>query len=251
MPVYQFGSGVMWAIPTIALAGTAITNPTPVPFGILQDVSVDISYNKKELYGQYQFPVAIARGTAKITAKAKFARITASLFNQVFGETPSTGEIKAQFQEAGSIPGTPFQVTVANSATWTVDLGVFYSATSLPLTRVASAPATGQYSVAAGVYAFAAADTGLAVKISYLYTTAVAPGVNFTINNNLLGLSPFFQANLSQSYQGKNLMAQFNRCIADKLTLATKLEDWNIPELDFSMMADDSNVVGKISVAEV
>ncbi len=250
MSVYQFGSGVMWAIPTINLAGGAVANPTPVPFGVLQDVSIDISFNKKELHGQFQYPLAVARATAKLTAKAKAARITAALFNQVFGETLSTGEIKTAFQESGTIPASPYQVTAANSATWTLDLGVSYAATGLPLTRVASAPTTGQYSVAAGVYTFAAADTTLGVKISYLYTTAIAPGQVFTINNQLLGASPFFQANFSQVYQGKHLTVQFNRCTADKLSLATKLEDWTIPEFDFSMMADDAGVVGKISVSE-
>ena len=31
-------------------------------FPALQDVSLDFSFNLKELYGQYQFPLAIARG---------------------------------------------------------------------------------------------------------------------------------------------------------------------------------------------
>jgi len=40
----------------------------------------------------------------------------------------------------------------------------------LPLTKAASAPAAGQYSVAAGVYTFNSADANKAVLISYTYT---------------------------------------------------------------------------------
>ena len=44
-----------------------------------------------------------------------------------------------------------------------------YAATGAPLTPVAGAPGSGQYSVAAGVYTFSAGDAGAAVLISYGY----------------------------------------------------------------------------------
>lgn len=252
--MYEFGSGSLWAVPTISLAGIAITNPTPVPFGALQDISVDMSFTVKELYGLYQFPLAVGRGTAKLTAKAKAAKITASLFNLVFGEAVTTpAQNCVSFQESGTIPGTPYQVTVANSATWVTDLGALYASNMQPLTRVApGTPATGQYCVTAGVYTFAAADTTLGVYISYIYTTTTTPpsGTKFTMNNQLLGLTPFFAMTLNQHYQGKHLTVTYNRCVSSKLTLATKIEDFNIPEIDIAMMADDGNVVGTISCYE-
>jgi hypothetical protein len=55
---------------------------------------------------------------------------------------------------------------------------------------------------------------------------------------------------LNQVYQGKGLTMTFNRCVASKLAIATKLEDFNIPEFDISMMADDANIIGSISVYE-
>ena len=252
MSVYEFGSGNLWAIPTISLAGALVTVPTPIPFGALQDVSVDMSFNIKELHGQFQFPLAVARDTGKITAKAKAARITASLFNQVFGETISTAETKIAFQEAGAVPASStYTVTVANSATWALDLGVTYAATGLPLTRGATATGIGVYSCAAGVYTFSSADASANVKISYTYTASAAPGAKFTINNQMLGLTPFFKVVLNQTYQGKNLSLTLNRGMASKLTFATKLEDFTVPELDLSFMADDSNVIGEVSVAEI
>jgi hypothetical protein len=71
--------------------------------------------------------------------------------------------------EAQTIPGTPFQVAVnAPNGNWAVDQGVTYANGTL-LTPVSANPAQGQYSVAAGVYTFAAADSGQGVLISYSY----------------------------------------------------------------------------------
>ena len=56
---------------------------------------------------------------------------------------------------------------------WALDCGVTYAATGAALTRVASAPGAGQYSVSAiGVYTFAAADNGTDVSISYGFVPA-------------------------------------------------------------------------------
>ncbi len=248
MSQYIFGSGVLWGVPTIALDGTAITTPTPVPFGALQDVSVDIAFSKKELYGQYQFALAIGRGTGKIEGKAKAAQFQASLFNLVFGETPATGETKAAFNEAGTVANNA--ITVANNGTFLTDLGVRYSANGIPLTRGANASGAGVYSVANGVYTFHANDANAAMKLSYAYSSNAAPGQVITINNHLIGESLYFKAILYAKYEGKQLTLTLNKCSASKLSMATKLEDWAVPEFDFSAMADSSGVVGAVSVAE-
>jgi hypothetical protein len=73
--------------------------------------------------------------------------------------------------EAATVPGTPYQVTAGQP------FGRFLSSVSVTrqsdgtaLTKVASGPTAGQYSVDAnGLYTFAAADTGLAVYLSYAY----------------------------------------------------------------------------------
>jgi hypothetical protein len=249
--MFEFGSGNMWAIPTHTIAGVAITYPTPVPFGAIQEGSVEISGNLKELYGQYRFPLDVAAGQSKITGKARGADINAALFNLIFGSTPATGEVKVAFEEAGSIPAVagPYTITVTNSATWATDLGVKFTATGIPLVRVSTGPTTGQYSVAAGVYTFAAADTLLAVKISYTYTNVVAPGQVLTISNLLVGQTVNWKGVFNSQYKGKHLTLTLNRCVSSKITFGTKTEDYTIPEFDFAAMADDSNVVGTISFA--
>jgi hypothetical protein len=243
---YGFGAGVLWGVPTIDITGAVIANPTPVPFGALQDISLDFSWTMKELYGQYQMPLAVGRGAAKVTGKAKAARISASLFNLTFGETPVAGQLVAALDEKQTTALDA--ATVTHAATFVQDLGVSYAATGDPL-ACGAAPARGVYTVANGVYAFDPLDNGIAMKISYSYTIA-ATGQKFTINNQLLGACPFFKLVMNESYQGKVLHVELNRVISGKLSLATKLEDFMIPEFDFGIMVDDSNVVGSISVAE-
>jgi hypothetical protein len=65
-------------------------------------------------------------------------------------------------------PG-PYAITVDNSAEFELDCGVTYAG-GAALVAVASGPAPGQYSVAAGEYTFNAADAGAEVVITYAFT---------------------------------------------------------------------------------
>lgn len=245
MAQFSFGAGSLYGI------STASGTPTPVKFGTLQEVSIETSFNTKELYGSLQFPVAIARGTGKVSGKAKFGQINGAIFNELFfGLTLTTGQVNTVTGESASIPATPYQVTVANAATFGTDLGVLFSLTGLPLVKVAATPTTGQYSVSAlGVYTFAAADTLLGVSISYTYNVT-ATGKKMVISNQVLGTTPFFACYFNTVYNGKNVNFQLPLCTSSKLSFATKLEDFVIPELDFSAFADASGQIMTISSAE-
>ncbi len=81
---YMFGSGLLWGTPQQDASGNAISNPTPVLFGTMQDVSVDMSFDLKQLYGQSQFPVALGRGKGKIDCKAHIASINGAMLNTIF-----------------------------------------------------------------------------------------------------------------------------------------------------------------------
>jgi hypothetical protein len=243
----HFGSGTLWAVPMIDLAGNNIASPTPVPFGAMQDVSLDFAFGQKELYGLYQFPIDVARGTGKISGKAKVARFQASLFNQLFGETINANELKVTYLESANISANNANVTAA--ANFSLDLGVSYNSNGTPLIRVAANANAGEYVVGAnGAYTFNESNN-TQVLISYAYN-ANNTGRIFTINNQLLGLSPFFKVVLNQNRRAKHLTVILNRCVATKLSFATKLEDFNVPEFDFAAMADDSNQIGKFSLYE-
>lgn len=250
--MYLFGSGVLYGTPLTDAAGAAIANPTPVKFGTLQNVSVDISFENKMLYGQKQFPVAVGRGKGKVSGKASIGNLNGGLINSLFfGQTLTTGQIGISNGDvSATIPTTPFTITptVPNSGTWVEDLGVIMG--GVQLSRVASGPAAGQYSVSAGVYTFAAADTGKTVYISYRYTATVAGASKSVVTNQLMGYAPSFSCHLSAPYAGKQLTLILHNCISGKLSFATKQDDFIVPEFDFDAFADSNEQVLTFSLQD-
>lgn len=245
MAIYSFGSGVLLG------QRTDVAGATPVNFGLVQEVELDLSFTTKELYGQYQFPLAIARGQAKAQAKAKLAQVSGLAFNALFfGQSLASGQLATSYGEAGTVPASsPYTVSAVNAATFADDYGVVYAATGLPLAKVASNPIAGQYSESAGVYTFAAADAGKAVLLSYTYSVA-GSGQQFTLANPLLGTTPTFQAQLYTSFQGKTVTVSLYNCVSSKLAYATKLEDFTVPELDFAVFANAAGNVLDWSFSE-
>ena len=241
-----FGSGMLIATPSGA-------NATPMQFGTLQDASIDISFSSKQLFGQYQFPIALARGEGKITGKAKFANIDGPLFNNCFfGQTYNPGQKMWSYNEAGSVPSSsPYVYAAANAGNFDADLGVVYAASGLALVKVASAPAIGQYSVSAGVYTFNSGDAGKAVLVSYSYTQT-SGGSRALISNRVMGTAPTFQIDFYQTnpnIPGAQWSLRLYNCVSSKLSIASKTQDFGIPELDFEALANAANAIGEINTA--
>ena len=243
MSQYNFGSGQVFALP--------VGGGAPLRVGALQDISVEFSGDTKMLYGQYQFPIDVARGKTKIEGKIGSANIDVVAWNTLFFSqtvTP-TSEKRAAYNEAGVVPATPFQITVANGTGFYLDLGVTDLLTGNPMKQVASAPTTGQYSVnqSTGVYTFAAADTGKSVLISYLYTATTVNSGTLNITNQLMGQTPKFQLVASQLYNGHYFTLVLYSCVADKLSMPLKQDDHTIPEIGYSAHANSANQIGFIS----
>ncbi len=247
--MYSFGSGVLYG------TRTDVANATPINFGLVQEVEIDETPTTKTLFGQFQRPLAIARGTIKTTGKAKVARISGLAMGSLFyGVTPSTGQVGTIIAEGPTaIPATPFQITVVNSATFVEDVGVINATTGLPLIKVstASTPIAGQYKVSAGVYTFSSADnvSGVQVLISYTYTIA-ATGQKFTVSNQLLGTTPTFSAKFYTTFQGQAVSLQLNQCVSSKFTFKSALEDFVYPSFDFECFADPAGNVMTWSFTE-
>lgn len=244
MPQYSFGAGVLFGTPV------GLANATPVQFGTLQSVSLDIDFTTKELYGQNQFPEAVARGTAKIQGKAKTGRIQGGVFNSLFfSGAQTTGQLLVATNEAALVPAAaPYGVQVGDGANFDADQGVLYAATAAPLVRVAANPAQGQYAVAGdGAYTFAAADAGVGVLISYSHTAATG-GTTTLVSNQLQGMAPTFSCTLSTPYNGQNFTVRLFACTSSKLQLATKQGDFMQPEFDFMAFADAAGRVIETSV---
>jgi hypothetical protein len=328
--MFSFGSGTLWGTP---VAGNLPANPTPIKFGTLQSVDLDIGYEIKELYGMNNFPEAIARGKGKITGKAKFGRINSNLFNQLFfaqnttqpmelgsrdeagvvngaggiltagitaagtgyavgdviniGGAGTGGKVQVVTVTAGAITaftivasgtsyvvasgvattaatgsGTGFTIdiltvssgantiTVAHAGAFFQDNGVIYAATGIPLIKVGSSPAVGQYTVASGVYTFNAAEAGVSMLISYFYLAASGVGYDQTIMNQLMGFEPIFTLTFSTTFNAQQLNWILWNCVSSKLTLGSKLDDFLIPEMDFSAFATPAGKVIDIYASE-
>jgi len=101
---------------------------------------------------------------------------------------PGSVTQKATIPAAG-----PFEITVDEAATYVSTTSVKDATTAVAYTLAAGAPATGEYSVAAGVYTFAAADAGKVVNIAYKFVLPFDLGYDeprsFTATVTNLGLN--------------------------------------------------------------
>lgn len=246
----NFGAGKLIAVPTHLADGTAIATPTPVVLGTMQDISLDLSVELKTLYGSKRYPIAVGQGKGKTEIKAKYAEIDGGILGSLFfGKTASAGVKAAVFDQAATIPATPFQLTIDPPATGTFvdDLGVFNATTGVQFTRVASSPATGEYAVdeSTGVYTFASADEGDSLKISYEYSDTTGGNV-WTLTNETMGYTPSFTLLLQNGYDGKNLVCKLNRCVSGKLSLPLKSDDFAIYDFEAEAFADAAGSLGYI-----
>lgn len=245
MSQYAFGAGTLFG------RRTDVTPATPVKFGAIQGVTVDIAFSVKELYGQNQFPLAVGRGTGKVTGKAQFGQFNAQAFNDLFfGQANvAVGSIVTVSGEAATV--TSNAVTVAGNATFLRDLGVVLSSDSSVYARVTAGPVGQQYTCneSTGVYSFNSSQNNVAVKVSYQKNDA-ANGKLVTLTNQLLGSAPQFMMVLTEVFQAKKLTLTLNACMSSKLALATKLEDFIIPDFDFSAFTDSSDTLGTLSLDE-
>ncbi len=236
---FAFGAGNLWMSQLTDFTGTAIALPTPLLIGTMQDVSVDFSWDEKPLHGQNMAAVANARGKLKISGKAKFARLDGLLFQSVITGQPITSALAGiNYDTTGTlIPATPYTITptVPSLGTWSRALSV-RDGLGNTYVQVASAPATGQYSVAAGVYTFAAADTGKKVFIDYVYTATSTTAKTALVVNAPMGAAPTFKADFMNPRSGMTLTLY--SAMIQKFSFATKQDDWTINEVDFSGFAD-------------
>ena len=137
----------------------------------------------------------------------------------------------------------------SHSATWVSDLGVWDITAAKYLTRVASAPATGQYSVAAGVYTFAAADTTHQVQLFYDYTSA-AVGTTIKTVNTQMGAINYFQLKLYNNFTDSSGVANsglyFPNVYFSDQSLAFKNTDFVAHDVTWEAIQDASGNVRSV-----
>jgi hypothetical protein len=236
---FVFGTGQIFTTP--------VGGGAPLRLGTLQDVSVDFSSDIKQLYGQYQLPVSVARGKTKVEGKASTGELNLDTYNALyFNEEVVTGEKVQAINEQKTVPASsPYTVTATNGANFFMDLGVYNATTGLPLKQVASGPTTGQYSVnpATGVYTFAAADAGIKVLLNYLWDSDTT-GSTLAITNLLMGSAPKYQLVLSETYEDMVFTMMLYSCTSAKLSMPFKQDDFMISGIDFQAQANAANQLG-------
>lgn len=247
MSIAAFGPGILIA------TRTDIANAPAVNVGYCNEFSLDTAATNKELFGQNKFPLVVAQGTVKVSGKFKPATISGIAWNNtMFGQSFTSGGFTWNIDEAHSVPAPagPYTVLVTDSATFDVDLGVRYAANLLPLQRVAAgSEAAGKYSVVQsgggkGTYTFAVADAS--VNLLFTYTKTVAGGQSLIVTNTLIGTTPTFQLDYYTALNqptSKPFAVRLFSCVGSKLSLAAKLEDFIMPEQEFSVFA---NAAGQV-----
>ena len=247
----SFGPAVMWGERT----DTTGSGIGPRQFGLAQGVDLSIAFTSKELYGQEQFPAALARGQGKVTGKVKVPRINVRLYSDIFfGLTASVGKHTVSQYEAAVVPAVPpFQIAVANNATFADDLGVFYANSGDAFNRVTTPASAADYTVnlASGVYTFSAADASQAVRISYRYVVGNS-GYNVLVTNQVQGTTPYFKMTIFQKVspgapgagaQTLPWTVYLPACHSNSFTIPTAQDAWTMSDFDFSAFADPSGLV--------
>lgn len=233
----HFAMGAIYGIPAGA-------NPTPIPIAILKDATVSDKVTKKYLRGQFKYPVDAGEGPVETSLKIKGADFRAATLAMVLaGTTTATGSVMPVTGEGAVIPATPFQVTVVNSANFVEDGGVLDLTAGKWLTRVAAAPTTGQYSVAAGLYTFAAADTAHNVSIVYSFTST--GGTTVTYANQVMGPSTGFKVRVYNQFPMGGVLRPIGRDYFnvhfESHQIGYKAEDWAELDLEGKVVQDTAS----------
>lgn len=254
----QIGSGRLYLRP---VGGNEAANPTPIQGFTVQDVTLDVAGEIKELRGQYQFPDDTATTDKKLNGKFGIGRKDLTLFNQIFyaDVISVTGQSVAP-NVASTVPATgPFTITptVPASGTFEEDLGVYYTGTGIELLNVATVSAAGQYQINAstGTYTFFSADASANVTISFSYTLT-GHGATYQIHQQVIGWGPIIEVWIVDVYQplvvsGANVyntIRVYNAKV-NKITIGNKRADYSIPEVDWLGYANAAgNVLDMYSV---
>ena len=241
-----FGAGRAFAIGNYA-------NPTPARLPVPQSQSIDFKRKTESLFGENQLAVATGAGEMDVTGKVEYGVASARIFSDImFGDGSTTGSYLEAEGEPGTVPAsTTYTVQVVNHANFLFDLGVKnITAGGVPYACVAagSEVAGKSYSVAAGVYTFAAGDASANVVISYAYSSAMA-GETIVLANQAQGLIGNFQAVHVLPWGTAQDMVVFNSCIAGSAGVSLKKSGFASNTLDYVANADSLGKLGTMTFA--
>lgn len=253
-----FGSGEVFAKMITDAYGNRVQNATPVRIMGLQEMSVDLSAELKEFYGQNRFALAVAQGKVKVSGKFKGALINGLTLNTLFfGAEFTTGTMKALFADTTgkAVPASgayTVQVTAPNGGRFVEDAGVM-NENGTAYIKVASNPTAGQYMVSAtGRYTFHESAKGKTVFPSFTYTQTMPSAKKIELSNMAMGNTPTFKLKYLTQFKGKKALLELESVTSGKLGLfSTKNDDFSVPEIDFTASTDEAGFkVGTLWIQE-
>lgn len=153
---------------------------------------------------------------------------------------------------ADTISFSPAYQVANNTATPLEDLGVYYQSSGTQLnvlTTIAHGSTAGNYNFlpTLGSYQFADADANALVFVNYTYQSMT--GSQLQIGNPFMGTTPRFQMVFTESFEEQTAVFSLLQVVSSKLMFATRLDDYTIPEMDFSAFANAAGVVGTLNFA--
>lgn len=253
-----FGSGEVFAEMITDAYGNRVQNATPVRIMGLQEMSVDLSAELKEFYGQNRFALAVAQGKVKVSGKFKGALINGLTLNTLFfGAEFATGTMKALFADTTgkSVPTSgayTVQVTAPSGGRFVEDVGVM-GEDGAAYIKVASNPTAGQYMVSnTGLYTFHESAKGKTVYPSFTYTQTMPTAKKIELANMAMGNTPTFKLKYLTQFKGKKALLELESVTSGKLGLfSTKNDDFSVPEIDFTASTDEAGFkVGTLWIQE-
>lgn len=248
VPQALFGPGILW------VTRTDISGATPTNVGYVNEFSIDVSFENKDLYGQYQYPLVVARGTAKSTGKIKAATLSGQALNTlILGGTWTAGtQYDAEIVNGvvSTAAAHSFVPSIPSPGKFNKDLGVVFKQSGAPLLLGSSTPSAGQYyNTSSGKYVFNAAQSGSSVSVSLAYSSTAATGQSQTMQSNLIGTTPTFQLDYKTTLFGSTYYIRIFNAVSAKWSLGHKITDFAMPEYDFDFFANQSQQIGIISLA--
>lgn len=242
---FMFDVGYLFGVPANS------TDLTPIKFGDLKDISIDVTSEFHYPSSQLQWKPNAANRLKIIKGRAKVGiidgRILAELF---FGKDLTSGGKFVQRDESRVVPDTTFQVTAVppTGGTFVQDLGVQDGTTGLPMTKMTGSVSSGKYSVnSSGLYTFNADMVAKTVVLCYTYSKT--SGNYLAISNEIKQNAPSFQVILDNQYNGKKTTWILNKCISQRFSLPATVEKFVIPEFEFEAIADLSSNVGTVNIS--
>lgn len=232
----SFGLGFIGAMPT--------TGGDPVYFGLAQGINITLTETKVPLRGNKKYAVDIGIGECDMKGKIDSVNMFGGSLATLIGGTTAAGMTKLVADETGTVPATPFELTLAEAATYVNTYRVYNVTNSVQMTEVSSSPSAMEYSVASGVITFNTAEEGDSVLTTYSYTDA-ADGYSTVVTNDNQSVATkcILACCASQTTTGGELYVTFPKVVFGGLTLDIKPGQWNTNNVEFDVCADSAATI--------